>query len=326
MDQHVEHGILRGTIPWKERPGEPARDTVMDKGNIGSENSDVAMVPVLKKLTECAENLQDGVKASAKLVDEAATELAEQKRRYSDLLKEIGQRFQQDSEPSKWYLKVTDGAIYGPVNLSVLCDWTAQGRVIPHNEVSNDGKNWAPADSICALRMYWVKGSFAGAESDAESNAARTVREATAALTGQVDSQIQEIDSRMAQTKERAEVITGGLKNAGEKLTELSRQYQSLEEKKRELDTTIDRTEKEMKEASIRAERLAAERVAADRVPSERLTAEKVIAERFPAERLPAERIPPEQRPAEAPKPRPVAHMPRSRTRELDLIRNWPGR
>jgi hypothetical protein len=333
VDQLIEDSILRATIPWKERPSEQSRDAVTDNKIGGSENSDATMVPVLKKLTECADNLQDGVQASVKLLNEAVMELAEQKRRYSDLLKEIGQRFQQETEPSKWYLKVTDGAIYGPVDLSALCDWTAQGRVIPRNEVSNDGKNWMPADSICALRMYWVKGSFAGAEDDTT----KATREEAATLTGKIDSQIQEIDSRMAQTKEISEVIAGGLKDAGEKLKELSRQYQLLEEKKRELGTAIDRTEKEVREAHVRVERATAEQVAAQRLAAQRIATEALAAERFPIDRPPVEMKPveeikprlvtplPQQKPAEATKPRPVAHIPRSSSRELDLIRNWPA-
>lgn len=63
-------------------------------------------------------------------------------------------------EVRMWYLRVGDGSVYGPIGLSVLCDWATQGRVVPANEVSHDGQDWRPAESIHTLWTYWVHGRF----------------------------------------------------------------------------------------------------------------------------------------------------------------------
>lgn len=60
-------------------------------------------------------------------------------------------------EPSaEWWLKLPDGTQFGPVDLSVLCDWAAQGRVVVGNMVSPDNEKWVPAESVPQLSMTWV--------------------------------------------------------------------------------------------------------------------------------------------------------------------------
>jgi hypothetical protein len=69
-----------------------------------------------------------------------------------------GEPIQPPERAHKWYLKLPDGSVYGPVAPSVLGNWAVQGRVVPTNEVSQDGSHWFPASAIPALIAYWVDG------------------------------------------------------------------------------------------------------------------------------------------------------------------------
>lgn len=56
----------------------------------------------------------------------------------------------------KWYLKKSDGAVFGPVDETALESWAADGRVSPDDQVSGDQKAWQPAPSLPGLNMEWV--------------------------------------------------------------------------------------------------------------------------------------------------------------------------
>lgn len=60
-----------------------------------------------------------------------------------------------DAPESKWFLRIASGAVYGPVAVDSLKSWAEQGRIIPGNEVSSDGKEWLPASSIPELGLEW---------------------------------------------------------------------------------------------------------------------------------------------------------------------------
>lgn len=105
-------------------------------------------------------NIRDNVRISAELLEEARKEFIEERKRYLMQIR-AGKGVMGDSPPVRaWYLRVKDGSVYGPVAVSALCEWAAQGRVAPSNEVSHDGEKWMPADSIHALSAYWTSGVF----------------------------------------------------------------------------------------------------------------------------------------------------------------------
>lgn len=54
------------------------------------------------------------------------------------------------------YLKKKDGQEFGPVNMGVMKEWAAQGRVEPSDEVSEDRDSWKPATEYGELGMEWV--------------------------------------------------------------------------------------------------------------------------------------------------------------------------
>ena len=54
------------------------------------------------------------------------------------------------------YLKKKDGQEFGPVDLDVMKEWAAQGRVEPTDVVSEDRDSWKPAPEYEELGMDWV--------------------------------------------------------------------------------------------------------------------------------------------------------------------------
>ena len=54
------------------------------------------------------------------------------------------------------YLKKKDGQEFGPVNMVVMKEWAAQGRVEPSDVVSEDRDSWKPAPEYNELGMEWV--------------------------------------------------------------------------------------------------------------------------------------------------------------------------
>jgi len=61
-----------------------------------------------------------------------------------------------ESGTARWFLKVSDDLIYGPVSMETLYDWATEGRIAPGHLVSNDKTAWAPAESFPSLRMECV--------------------------------------------------------------------------------------------------------------------------------------------------------------------------
>lgn len=54
------------------------------------------------------------------------------------------------------YLKKKDGQEFGPVEIDVMKQWAAQGRVEPSDVVSEDRDSWKPAPEYGELGMEWV--------------------------------------------------------------------------------------------------------------------------------------------------------------------------
>lgn len=56
---------------------------------------------------------------------------------------------------STWYVRSEEGEIYGPVSLSVLRGWAAEGRLGPHEDVSSDQDTWQAAPMLADLDLVW---------------------------------------------------------------------------------------------------------------------------------------------------------------------------
>jgi len=70
--------------------------------------------------------------------------------RVHDILK-----LSQNRATLKWYLKTHDGTKYGPVDLTVLCEWASQSRITPGNLISDNAEDWFPAQELPELKMEW---------------------------------------------------------------------------------------------------------------------------------------------------------------------------
>lgn len=56
----------------------------------------------------------------------------------------------------KWYIRNTEGKVFGPIDLETLKSWVKDGRVEPLAGVSNDLQNWILAPLRPELEMNWV--------------------------------------------------------------------------------------------------------------------------------------------------------------------------
>ena len=69
-------------------------------------------------------------------------------------------------KPSGWLIRSERGETFGPVELSTLQAWAAEGRIAPASEISSDGIQWRPVTAQRELEMVWVAevspGSFYG--------------------------------------------------------------------------------------------------------------------------------------------------------------------
>jgi len=55
-----------------------------------------------------------------------------------------------------WYLKKSDGEVYGPVDLATLQLWATDSRIAPEDQVSTDQKSWQLAPALSELGMEWI--------------------------------------------------------------------------------------------------------------------------------------------------------------------------
>ena len=60
------------------------------------------------------------------------------------------------TQNNKWYVRSSDGKVYGPADLDSLVDWAREGRIEPGGFVSRDRKSWIPAQLMPELEMKWV--------------------------------------------------------------------------------------------------------------------------------------------------------------------------
>ena len=56
----------------------------------------------------------------------------------------------------KWYVRNTEGKVFGPIDLDTLKMWVKDGRVEPLAGISNDLRSWVLAPMKPELEMNWV--------------------------------------------------------------------------------------------------------------------------------------------------------------------------
>lgn len=55
-----------------------------------------------------------------------------------------------------WYVKNSDGKVFGPVDGNTLLSWVKDGRIDPFCGISNDLKSWKLASLEPSLEMDWI--------------------------------------------------------------------------------------------------------------------------------------------------------------------------
>ena len=56
----------------------------------------------------------------------------------------------------KWYVKNSDGKVFGPADDEKILAWVRDGRVDPFAGVSNDLKQWKLASLVPVFEMDWI--------------------------------------------------------------------------------------------------------------------------------------------------------------------------
>lgn len=55
----------------------------------------------------------------------------------------------------KWYLKKSDGAVFGPVDDDEIMQWAREGRIVPGDRLSPDQKEWVDPCTLDTLELDW---------------------------------------------------------------------------------------------------------------------------------------------------------------------------
>jgi len=63
---------------------------------------------------------------------------------------------EKSSADGKWYVRSSDGRVYGPTNVASLVQWAEEGRIEPTGFVSMNRRSWTPAQLMPELEMKWV--------------------------------------------------------------------------------------------------------------------------------------------------------------------------
>ncbi len=54
---------------------------------------------------------------------------------------------------SEWFVRMSNGSIFGPINTKGLVYWACDGRILPDDEISPDRVEWRPARDLAELKM-----------------------------------------------------------------------------------------------------------------------------------------------------------------------------
>ncbi|MFC1461061.1 hypothetical protein ACFLQR_00900 [Verrucomicrobiota bacterium] len=61
-----------------------------------------------------------------------------------------------DPQASAWRVKLSNGVVYGPVELGELREWAEECRLTPGDQVSSDAVHWVNAETLPELAMQWM--------------------------------------------------------------------------------------------------------------------------------------------------------------------------
>ncbi len=52
-----------------------------------------------------------------------------------------------------WFVRMSNGAVFGPINTKGLVHWARDGRIMPDDEISTDRVSWRPARDLPELEI-----------------------------------------------------------------------------------------------------------------------------------------------------------------------------
>ena len=56
----------------------------------------------------------------------------------------------------EWYVRMSDGNVYGPADVASLVSWAEDGRIDPSSSLSKDRIRWTPAQLMGEREMKWL--------------------------------------------------------------------------------------------------------------------------------------------------------------------------
>ena len=60
------------------------------------------------------------------------------------------------NDKKEWYVRMSDGNVYGPADVESLVSWAEEGRIEPTSSLSKDRIEWTPAQLMPELEMKWL--------------------------------------------------------------------------------------------------------------------------------------------------------------------------
>ena len=60
------------------------------------------------------------------------------------------------NDRKEWYVRMSDGNVYGPADVASLVSWAEDGRIDPSSSLSKDRIKWTPAQLILPV-VQWLR-------------------------------------------------------------------------------------------------------------------------------------------------------------------------
>lgn len=179
------------------------------------------------------------------------------------------------STDDRFYLRMTGGKIFGPIDLSTLRQWACDGRVEPSATISVDREHWTRATDIPELEMEWVvenaPGQFYGPthrsvvddfiKSGALVDTARFYRDMRGGLADRAEAEaaMAEAESMVEDLNTSLAAVNSRLADTRDQLEESRASYAQSEERLRETRDLLASSRRELSEAEARCAKLEAD-------------------------------------------------------------------
>jgi chromosome segregation ATPase len=196
----------------------------------------------------------------------------------------------------QWFVRMSNGSTFGPINTKGLVFWAEEGRIMPDDEISEDRTEWGPAQELPDLGMDTLierpDGSFAGPfhphaiqplvqEGKIPPNARTFHRDDLPAMLAARQMPLFADPPSPPAAPATDETAARATKAKDPERAALKRENQRLAERVTELESMIDELRVQAKDALAEREREADElRVAVGSLTTERDAAQQTLTQR----------------------------------------------